>query len=173
MKARQQALETAANDRRRANAEAAREQAKEAETAAQDKAPIIQQMARDNCALGEDTALLTARLHKVEAEAKTTEAEAEAKGIEEDFRGARERREVVGSNRALGQVLTDKRKDLPDLRRYRKTIAEREEEIADTTLAEIRRRDERRALRDLDTYMDKALDGSRRAISRRCWRSCS
>ena len=157
MQASQQALETAANDRRRANAEAAREQAKEAETAAQDKAPVIQQMARDNRALGEDIALLTARLDRVEAEAKTTEAE--AKGIEEDFRGARERLEIVGSNRALGQVLTDKRKDLPDLRQYRKTIAEREEEIADAALAEIRRRDERRALRDLDTYMDKALAG--------------
>ena len=82
---------------------------------------------------GEDIALLTARLDRVEAEAKTTEAE--AKGIEEDFRGAPERLEIVGSNRALGQILTDKRKDLPDLRRYRKTIAEREEEIADTALA--------------------------------------
>jgi potassium-dependent mechanosensitive channel len=157
MKARQQALETAANDRRRANAEAAREQAKEAETAAKDKAPVIQQMARDNSALGEDIAVLTARLDRVEAEGRATGAE--VKGIEEDFRSARERLEIVGSNRALGQVLAEKRRDLPDLRRYRKAIAEREEEIADTSLAEIRRRDERRALRDLDTYMDKALAG--------------
>ena len=157
MKARQHALETAANDRRRASAEAARDDAKRAELAATDKAPIVQQLARDNAASGDELTALTARLEQVKTEREAVEAE--AKGIADDFRSARERLEVAGTNRALGQILSDKRKDLPDLRRYRKAIAQRDGEIADATLAEIRRRDERRSLRDLDSYLDHAMAG--------------
>ena len=155
LKARQQALEAAANERRKASAAQARDEAKEAEREATDKDPLVLELARQNTALGEELTNLTASMDQIDRQ--RTAIQAEAQRIEDEFRGARERLEIVGTNSALGQILGDKRRQLPDLRTYRRAITEREATIAETTLAEIRFREERRQLRDLDAYLDQAV----------------
>ena len=67
--------------------------------------------------------------------------------------------EVAGTNSALGQILGDKRRQLPNLGAYRKAVAKREDQIAEITLAGIRYREERRQLRDLDAFLDQVVAG--------------
>lgn len=157
LKTHQQVLEAAVNERRRTSAEQARDEAKEAERATTNKDPLVQGLARQNTELGEELTALTARLDRIDGERAAIESE--AKRIAEDYQSARERLEVVGTSSALGQILGDKRRQLPDLRVYRKDIAKREAEIAEMTLAEIRYREERRQLRELDAYLDQAVAG--------------
>jgi potassium efflux system protein len=156
-KAQQQALEAAANERRRANAEQAKAESKQAERAATDKGPAAQELARRNTALGDDLAALTAGLDQVDRQ--RTAIQSESKRVQDDFRTARERLEVARGNAALGHILSDKRRQLPDLRSYRKAMATREDQIAEIALAEIRYREELRQLRDLDGYLDQAVAG--------------
>jgi potassium-dependent mechanosensitive channel len=155
LKARQQALEAAANERRKASAVQARDEAKEAEREATDKDPLVLELARQNTALSEDLTNLTSSMDALDKQ--RTAIQAEAQRIDDEFRSARERLEIVGTNSALGQILGDKRRQLPDLRTYRRAIAKREEQIAESTLTEIRFREERRQLRDLDAYLDQAV----------------
>ena len=113
-----------------ASAEQARDEAKEAETRRhRTRTPWSRSWPAQNTALGEELTSLTASMDRSTDSARAIQAE--AKRIEDDFRSARERLEIVGTNRALGQILADKRRQLPDLRPYRKAIAEREETIAD------------------------------------------
>jgi len=155
LKARQQLLETAANERRKASAAQARDEAKEAEREATYKDPLVLDMARQNTALGEELTQLTANMDTLNKE--RTAIQAEVQRIADEFRSARERLEIVGTNSALGQILGDKRRQLPDLRSYRRAIAKREEQIAETTLTEIHVREERRQLQDLDAWLEQAV----------------
>jgi potassium efflux system protein len=155
LKAHQQALEAAANERRRASAQQAKAEAQAAERAVTDKDPLLQDLARRNTVLGEELTALTGGLDRIDRERGAIQAE--TKRVEEDFRSARERLEVAGTGTALGQILGDKRRQLPDLRAYRKAVADREARIAATALAEIRYREELRQLRDLDIYLDQSV----------------
>ncbi len=157
LRARQQALEAAANERRKASAAQARDEAKEAERAATDKDPVVQDLARRNTALGDELTALSQDLDLIDRQRQAIQAE--GKRVTEDYRTARERLEVAGASAALGHILTDKRRQLPDLPAYRKAIAKRDDKIAEATLAEIRYREEMRQLRDLDAYLDQAVAG--------------
>ena len=60
-------------------------------------------------------------------------------------------------SQALGQVLQEQRRALPDLRLFRKQIKDREALIAEFGLRRMQHREEYRKLRDLDTYAGEVL----------------
>ena len=63
----------------------------------------MQEFARQNSALGEDLTDLTASLDLIDGQRKAIETETNR--IEDDFRSARDRLEITGTNSALGQIL--------------------------------------------------------------------
>ncbi|TCT20746.1 potassium efflux system protein [Thiobaca trueperi] len=151
LKARQRVLEEAQNKRRTDEAEAARRVSEQAQREAENKHPLVQELTRQNAEITDSLGQLARQLDGLNGE--LARIEAERKRIEEDYRGARQRLEAAGLSKALGQVLLDRRSQLPDPRQYRRMIGEREDEIAEATLRQIRYREEQRQIRDLDRYL--------------------
>jgi potassium efflux system protein len=151
LKRQRAALEALQVESRKADAEQARVEAEAAQREAAGKDPLLQQVARENAEITASLADLAKRLDGLGA--LGTKLEDEQKRLEEEYRGAQRRIEVAGVSRVLGQVMSDRRSQLPDLRGLRKAIAEREDEIAEVTLNLIRYREEERHLRNLDRFM--------------------
>ena len=151
LKRQRAALEAIQVESRKADAEQARVEAEAAQREAAGKDPLLQQVAGENAEITASLADLAKRLDGLGA--LGTKLEDEQKRLEEEYRGAQRRIEVAGVSRVLGQVMSDRRSQLPDLRGLRKAIAEREDEIAEVTLNLIRYREEERHLRNLDRFM--------------------
>ncbi len=137
---------------RREEAERAQQEADKAQQEAVGKHPLIAQAALENAEITRALSEAAAAQERLNASAQSLERERER--LEADYRGARARIEAAGLNRALGQVLVDRRAAMPDLRDLRKQISEREDAIADATLRQIRFREERRRLQDMDAALD-------------------
>lgn len=152
LRARQRALEEALTERRAEQARAEQLASERAQREAEDKHPLVRDLIQQNAVLTEGLGESAQRLSGLSEE--LARVEAERKRIEDEYRGAKQRLEVAGLTRALGQVLLDQRNQLPDLRQYRSQIRARENQVADATLRQIRYREEDRQLRDLDRYLD-------------------
>ena len=148
LKERQTQLQGEQDRRRKREAEEARRETEAAQRAAVNKHPLVQQAAKENAELTATLGDLAGQLDQLNAQLSQTERE--QKRIEGDFRGARERIEVAGVNQALGLVLDDRRRELPDLRKLSREIAARNDQIAAASLRQIHFREEQRKLGDLD-----------------------
>jgi potassium-dependent mechanosensitive channel len=153
LRARQRALEEALSERRAEQARAEQLASERAQREAEDKHPLVRDLIQQNAVLTEGLGESAQRLSGLSEE--LARVEAERKRIEDEYRGAKQRLEVAGLTRALGQVLLDQRNQLPDLRQYRSQIRARENQVADATLRQIRYREEDRQLRDLDRYLEE------------------
>lgn len=140
------------NQRRRAEAERAQMEAEAAMLEAIGKHPLVQQLATQNAALSEELGSLAADLDRVTADREV--ANKEVKRITEDFRATRQKLEITGLSQALGQLLLEQRRVLPDLRRLRQQARSRDQTIARAGLRQIRHNEERRRLRSIGTYVD-------------------
>ena len=151
-------LEELLTQRRRAEVEQAQAET-EAEVSkfeAEDTHPLIQMLAERNAALSDQLSAASAELEQFTSGDQT--ANSEAKAIENDFRNTRQKLEIAGLNQALGQVLLEQRSSLPDLRNFRRAAKQHEQMIANLTLLQIQYNDERKRLRDVDTYVDSLVD---------------
>ncbi|WP_233490192.1 mechanosensitive ion channel domain-containing protein [Thiocapsa marina] len=153
LRARQRQLEELQNQRRRDEAEAAQRESERARIAAADKHALVQEATRENTEITTSMGDLAGDLDAVALEIENLEAE--RKRVEQNFRAAQERIEAAGLSKALGQVLVERRDEIPDLRRLRGEIDDRDDEIAEATLRQILYREEQRQLRDLDAYLDE------------------
>jgi potassium efflux system protein len=140
------------NQRRRAEAERAQKEAEAAMLEAIGKHPLVQKLAAQNAALSEELGALAADLDRVTADREV--ASKEVKRITEAFRGTKQKLEIAGLSQALGQVLLEQRRVLPDLRRLRQQARSRDQTIAHAGLRQIRHNEERRRLRSIGTYVD-------------------
>lgn len=137
----------------KADAARAQVETEEAQRQAAGKHSLVQQAADHNAEITASLGELAERLHGLNEDAGRLEQEQSR--VEEEYLGAQQRVEVAGLNRALGQVLIDQRAQLPDQRQLRKAIAQREDEIAELALNQIRDREEQRRLRNLDPVIDE------------------
>jgi potassium efflux system protein len=152
-------LEELLTQRRRAEAEQAQAET-EAEVSkleAEDTHPLIQMLAERNAALSDQLSAASTELENVATGDQT--ANSNAKAIENDFRNTRQKLEIAGLSQALGQVLLEQRGSLPDLRNFRREAKQHEQMIANSTLLQIQLNDERKRLRNVDTYIDNFVDG--------------
>jgi len=147
-------LDEILTQRRRAEAEQA-----QAETEAdvtklefEDTHPLVQTLAKQNAALSNQLSAISADLEKVTSGDQT--ANSDVKAVEAEFRNTRQKLEITGLSQALGQVLLEQRNSLPDLRIFRKQAKQREQMIADASLRQIQFNEERKRLRNVDTYVD-------------------
>ncbi len=154
LKAEARALETRLSALRQRKAEEAADEAKETQRQAAGKHPLIQELARRNAELSDELTTLTEELNRFAGQQE--QIEEQTRRITEDFRSARQRMEVAGLTQALGQVLIDQRNQLPNLRHHEKAAVTRAQAITDATLRQIRYREERRRLKNLDDYLSEA-----------------
>jgi potassium efflux system protein len=155
LRARQRQLEELQNQRRLDEADAAQRASERARIEAADKHALVQDAARENAEITTSTGDLARSLEDLDLEIE--DIEAERKRVEQDFKAAQQRIEAAGLSKALGQVLVERRDQIPDLRQYRRAIEEREDAIAEATLRQIRYREEQRHLRNLDAYLDNLV----------------
>lgn len=163
LKAEQHALEKRLGTLRERQASDAQQAAEQATRDVDSKPELVRTLILENAEITDTLAKTAERLQDFSAE--LTAIDAERQRVEDDFRGAKQRIEAVGLSKALGQVLLDRRSQLPDLERYRSQINDREDAIADATLRQIRYREEEIELRDLAGHADALIATAKEAPS--------
>jgi potassium efflux system protein len=117
--------------------------------------PLVRQLADANRALGDELQALNGKQEKISAASNL--AANRLREIQDSFQIARQRLEVAGLSQALGQVLHDQRRDLPDVRQYRTRARARERTIVDAGLRDIQLAAEWRESEDVSGYIDTLL----------------
>lgn len=150
-------LEDTLNQKRRSQVEAARAEVESAQGETLGKPPLVQNFAAENAALSDQLTLLTSQLEQVSSGGQITNDR--AKLIEDEFRSTQQKLEVAGLSQALGQILVEQRRLLPDLREIRKAARVRENQIAATALAQIQYNEQLRKMQNLDEYVNALAAG--------------
>jgi len=145
-------LEELVLERRRADMEQVVGEAEAVKREVAGKHPLLENLAEQNAALSEVIASVTADLEGVTA--AEDQANKEAKRIGEEFQRVKQKLEVAGLSQALGMVLFEQRRSLPNVRVLRKQMRAREQEIAVGGLRQIRHQEERRHLSNTAEYVD-------------------
>lgn len=148
-------LREAVNTRRQAAAMFAQQAALAAELAAADKHPVVRTLAEGN-------ANLTRRLPKLAAdiERETTRlelTEAQVRDLEQRLARSQQRLEIGGLSRAIGLLLLEERRSLPQVSQERAQIRIRRKELAEIGLAQIQIQEQRRELTPLDSRVESLM----------------
>jgi potassium-dependent mechanosensitive channel len=117
------------------------------------KHPLIQALAEKNAALSSELELISKNLEKLTEQ--TEEVTATAHEVDENYRLTREKVEIAGLSHVLGQVLLDHRRNLPDVKSYRKRSKMRKDLAASSGLRQIRNIEELQQLRNVDAYVEQ------------------
>jgi potassium efflux system protein len=157
LKAVASALESAIGARREADAAQAREQAEAERQALAGRNPLVSELAERNVELSDRLARTVLEVQRT-TEARNA-AQEQSKRIAEDLRATRTKLEVAGLGQALGQLLFEQRRSLPDLQRLRRDARDQQRLAARLGLDRIRLLEERRQLRDLPSYVDALVRG--------------
>ncbi len=152
-----QLLENLLNDKRRDQVEAARAAVASAQGETRDKPALVQEFAAQNADYSDQLQRLTTRLEKTIANAQKISEQ--AKHIEEDYRSTRQKLDVAGLSHALGQILLEQRRLLPDGRKIRRDARLREAEISETAFQQIQLNEQLRKLQDPDAYANALSAG--------------
>jgi potassium-dependent mechanosensitive channel len=99
--------------RRQTEAEQAQIEAKRAQLEAASKHPAIRKLAEQNAALSRELASVVDALGKATAKREATSRQLEQ--LEQDFQSARQKLEIAGLSQALGQILREQHRKLPEL----------------------------------------------------------
>ena len=150
-----QRLEGLLAERRREEALSAREAAEETERQAFGKHPLLQELAERNTRLGAELAQLAEALTEVTNEEHV--AAKEAKRVSDNYRLARQKLEIAGLSEALGQVLLEQRRGLPDTGDFVAAEKRRQQRVVQSSLRQIRNQQERAGMRDLGSHVDNLL----------------
>ncbi len=146
-------FEDLVNQRRKMEVEqvSAVEEKKEQDIA--EKYPALKDVAAENARLGNELKETTQALEM--ASKRDNELRDRAQRMEVDYRSTQQKVQIAGLKEALGQVLLEHRKNLPDPRKYKKQEARLRKHVTETGLRQIRYKDMRRQLKTLEA--DPAL----------------
>ncbi len=143
-------------ERRLSEAEVAREEAEETERQAFGKHPLVQEIAQQNTLLGEELNQLATAMEEISSEEII--ATSQARQVADNFSLARKKLEIAGLSEALGQVLLEQRRGLPDAADFRAAEERRQQLVVESSLRQIRNREERTRLRDINAYVDDLIE---------------
>ena len=143
------------NSRRQEAADLAQQSAAAVELEAADKHPVIRTLAEQNATL---TRQLPTIAEKIEnATGRLEQLRSEADEVEQRLERGQQRIEVAGLNRTIGVLMMEESRNLPQVSQYRSQVRNRQNEIAEVGLAEVRVREERRELRSVDARADALM----------------
>ncbi len=146
---------------RQLEADHAQRQAALARIEAMGKHPVIAGLADYNAELGATLAEIAANRAALGVELSASKELAEEIGHE--FQLARQRVEIAGLSQALGRSLLEVRRNLPDLKRYRREVASRQPTLTEIGLAQLRISERKRTLSAFDRSVAQLLAGDRKA----------
>ncbi len=148
-------LEEAVNRRRQADLASVQDETEAALIEFAGKHPVLMQLAEQNATLGQELNTTAKRLEQLSArDDEINELRGE---IGQEFENAREAVKLAGLSQALGLVLQEQRRSLPEVRTFRRKLEDREALIAEFGLRRMRHKEEHRALRDVDAYAEELL----------------
>jgi potassium efflux system protein len=144
-------LEEKLIDLRQSDIDKAREKADTEIVKSAGKHPLIRELAKKNASLGQDLEQTTHDLKRLALEKDQTIVTAQK--IDEDFRYSREKLEIAGVSQVLGQVLLDRRRNLPDTKPFYNKEKIRHRLMANVGLRQISNIEERQKLQNIDHYV--------------------
>jgi potassium efflux system protein len=151
VEARVRLLEGLLSKRRLAEAEQAKKEADAVKEEFKEKHPLIRKLAEQNAVLGEELTIRAIDLERISA--LDEKARKNAKRVGDDLSTIRKKLDVAGLSQALGRVLMQQRRTLPQLTVIQRETRQREQLIADSGLRQIQYGEERRRLRNIGTYV--------------------
>ena len=146
-------LENRLSKSRLEEAEQVQQEAEAVQEKLKEKHPLIQNLAENNVALGER--LKTTAQQQESITSEYNEARENTNRLREELNTVKQKLEVAGLSEALGRVLMEQRRSLPDLAPIRQKAREREQLIVDAGLRQIQYGEELRKLRDVDSHIDQ------------------
>ncbi|KAF0189388.1 MAG: small-conductance mechanosensitive [Desulfobulbaceae bacterium] len=153
-----QGLEAKVNRKRQAEAARSVGQAEEAMRQVADSPAVLQQAAALNASLGDDLQGVINALDRIVSEKESLERE--LKKLEESSKNAKQKIELAGLSQALGLLMYEQRRNLPDARLLKKKIAQNGAAIAETGLLQVQSAEERKRLDDVEGYIAELTVGS-------------
>jgi potassium efflux system protein len=148
-------LESAVVERRQREAETVREATEETERQAFGKHALLQEIAQQNTQLSDELNKLVFELETIATEENI--AVSQASRIADNFRQARQKLEIAGLSQALGPVLLEQRRNLPDSGEFKAADKRRQNLVIESSLRQIRNQQERSRLRDINLYVDDLM----------------
>jgi potassium efflux system protein len=148
-------IEALVTERRLSDAETAKEAADETARQTFGKHPLVQDIATKNTELGDQLNNLAAALENITRQ--ENKAAAQAKRVADNFRLTRQKLEIAGLGEALGQLLLEQRRGLPDSSDFNATEERRQHLVVESSLRQIRNQQERARLRDINVYVDELI----------------
>ncbi|MDH4072655.1 MAG: mechanosensitive ion channel [Gammaproteobacteria bacterium] len=145
------------NLKRQAAAVLTQQAAAAAELAAADKHPVVRALAEGNARLTLELPAIASDIEAVTT--KLRQIDNEKREIGERLARSRQRIEVGGLSRAIGELLEEERRELPQFARYPAELRSRSGQLADIGLAELRIQEQRRELASLDANVDRTMAG--------------
>ncbi len=141
------ALSDALNQRHREEANQAAQEAQAAKREAKGKSPVIQDAAATNSNLSQQLSQL---VNSVEQTSNTRDVvQKELQQLDSDYQSAQQQLSIAGLTTALGEVLREQRRKLPNLSHYQSEANDWKEKIANARLQEFHISEQQRDLADL------------------------
>ncbi len=152
-----QKLEDLLNKRRKQEAQQVSEDENSTEQSIAAKYPQLKPIAAENADLSAELEKITQAL--AAATRKDSALRQRVKRLEEEYLSTRRKVEIAGLKEALGQVLLERRLNLPDTRRFLQQEKQVSKQITETGLQQIRHEERLRALGNETVVMDGYLSG--------------
>ena len=149
-------MEAFVTERGQAEARQAQEQSAIAEQQASGKHPEILKIAARNAELSEELVELSKKLADIRAIEK--QHNDQAKQIEQDFRGSKQRLEIAGLSDASGQFMSNEQQKLPDLRQYKKGEKRLRKGIRTAGIAQLHLDEKLRELDDIEGKVNEIVE---------------
>jgi potassium efflux system protein len=148
-------LSSLVTERRLSVAETVKEETEETERQAFGKHELLQEIAQNNTRLSDELNQLVTELESANAEENI--AASRVKRITDSFRLSRQKLEIAGLSEALGQVLLEQRRSLPNVNDFKAAEKRRQRLVIDSSLRQIQNQQERARLRDINLYVDDLM----------------
>ncbi len=127
----------------------------QAEKAAAGKHPLIQEATRENMAYSRSLQDITKSMEQFQAQ--KNELEQRYKQLEKDFQSAEQKINLAGLSPALGNLLREQRRNLPQAKQYSKLDDSIQSQIAKASLEGFKLEEVRKNLADIGTVLTKRL----------------
>ena len=129
-------LEGVAGKKQTEAVQTTQQEVRRTEAQVRDEAPAVQLAASENTALANELAQVIAM--KSQLSQRQADSEQHLQRLEDDYKGAQQRVTLAGLSSALGQILREQRRQLPNLRSVRSKVRERDEAMIKVGLAQLR-----------------------------------
>ncbi|MDS4022474.1 MAG: mechanosensitive ion channel [Candidatus Competibacter sp.] len=143
-----QQLQNLLNARRRDEATAVVQQTDQATQEAATKPAVIQAAAAENAAISRRLAELVRNSDDIGA--RQTQVNEHLAQLTERMRGIRQQLGIAGFSDAIGPVLLEERRNLPDVRQYQRSARERQQSIVRARLAQFQTEEQLRQVRAVE-----------------------